>query len=147
MAIRKGDYEVAEGTKEIKPLCKKYGLRFVHTWLDGEFYSPDVTINGEHIPDQVEIWRGIPVTRGIELEEALERWKGISEEVPGLRCPYCDSQAFKTDHPNIAVCGAAPGWFMFYRRVDFDVDAKKKLVLRNGELVEETDQNKEAGTY
>lgn len=73
--------------------------------------------------------------------------KRSSTEIPGLRCPDCAACAHRTDVPNVATCCQPIGWFFFYRRLDQDVASKTKLVIKNGELVEETGQDKSESSF
>lgn len=71
---------------------------------------------------------------------ASARWADVDygvthgEEIEGLYCPDCGAQAYRTDHPNIATCGAVVGWFFFYQ----EKEQKKKTIMKviNGELQE-----------
>lgn len=98
-----------------------------HLW-NGGFKNNAITMNGK-----------------ILNFDSDENFTGDEEEVKGLYCPDCDSQAFKTDHPSVAVCGDCPGWYFFYRKREQKKEAKKKLILRNGEMVEVSNVTKGQG--
>lgn len=71
-------------------------------------------------------------------------WEKITSKIPGLHCPYCHAQAFHTDHPNIAVCGACPSWYFYYLEEynDNEDGSGIHLELRNGEWVEVEGDNR-----
>ncbi len=74
--------------------------------------------------------------------------KGLQEtEILGLRCPDCQHCAHSTDVPNVATCCNPIGWFFFYRRLDQDVSSKTKLVIKNGELVQDTGTDKAEASF
>lgn len=136
MAVKQGDYEIPADISEQKKIAAKNEIEFVSRNAfptDREFHSDQVTIDGVVQPYQ----------RG-EVGDGQHRDLG---EIPGLYCPDCSSQAFQTDHPKVAVCGNYPGWFFFYRRIDQDIKPSVKLIIRNGELVEDTDQGKEEASF
>ncbi len=122
--------------------AEKHGVTIGSEQDDGSFWAPGITINGKPTADHWghnklgESWQGIRTVQSRTDAQARKLWKGISEEIPGLRCPYCHALCFKTDHPNIAVCGAAPGWFCFYERIE----KKKAMKIINGEMVEVTEE-------
>lgn len=144
------DYEVADSKKEVKELAQKHGIaieKFYETTCD--FYSPSITIGGETPPEHSsvrELWKDIRVAGHKPYEECKRDWAGVSEEIPGLFCPNCQSQAFYTDHKNVAVCGGCPGWYFFYKRLDNQVKPSTKIIIRNGEMVEVTDAQAEEST-
>lgn len=60
-------------------------------------------------------------------------WERLgTEKIPGLRCPYCNAQAYRTDFDHVAVCGASPGWYFFYTdiRAEDDSGVKNKIVMK-----------------
>lgn len=153
-----GLFEYADSEEEIFDLAEKTGIKVGENdfYSSCEFYSEDVTIGGEEVPliwntrrggrikTQTK-WKGIGVSAGIVGEESRKLWKDVSTEITGLNCPNCHAQAFKTDHKNIAVCGACPGWYFFFRKLEQEKTDKKKmkLVMRNGDyvLVEEDESS------
>lgn len=145
-------YEVVESEEEAKTLAKKHNIT-IDYFFDGEFdfYSPTVTIGGQVPPDFKKyrqdqyLWQGITVSSRRTPESCRKMWKDVLEEIPGLFCPNCNSQGFKTDHPGIAVCGACPGWYFWFKRIDQDLESTAKLVIKNGELVEATETDKGEG--
>jgi hypothetical protein len=144
MADKYGDYEIPSDIAEQKEIAKKNEIEFVKRNAfptDHEFYSDQITINGRVQNYQ----RGnVSMTRFFSREMMQHEELG---EIPGLFCPDCSAQAFRTDHPKVAVCGDYPGWYFFYRRIDQDIKPSRKLVIKNGELVEDTDQGKEEGSF
>lgn len=70
-------------------------------------------------------------------------WTRDSKDlIPGLRCPDCDAQAFKTDHPEVASCSSTRGWFFFYKKIGNKKEKKKTIKLINGEYQEVEEEEK-----
>lgn len=137
--IKQGDFEIPDGKEEVFSFGKKVGVQptenLGNNWT--EWFDPEITIKGENV--EYGGWKGIRSTSFRKREVCLKMWEGITEEIPHLKCPYCHSQAFRTDHKAVAMCGACPGWYFFYRRIDEQVEKKTKYIMRNGELVEVED--------
>lgn len=143
------DYVVPMGEEELAAAAKKYQITMGQLATDNEFLSSTITVGGVVYgvgERHREVWLdqdsedeeeptldfvGLPGIRGAHLRHFNE----IAEQIKGLYCPDCDSQAFRTDQPNVAVCGSYPGWYFFYKKLDNTESAKTKLVIRNGELV------------
>lgn len=138
---KKGEYEIAMDD-DVDKEAKKNKITIKHTWSKADWWSPHIKIDGEtptaDQSDPEKNFRGISTVGFRRKDECLEQWKGVSEEIPGLHCYFCDSQGFKTDMPGVAVCGAAPAWFFFYRRIAKETKPTLKIV--NGELVETTEE-------
>lgn len=139
MPIKIGsDYEVPRGRKEQIAVAQKNNVQLDNLATDNEFNSSQITIEGKRYTRR----------DGMVNRYRLDRITfDAGREILGLYCPDCGAQAFKTDHPKVAVCGDYPGWYFFYRRVDQDIKPSAKLVLRNGELVEETEHSKEEASF
>lgn len=92
----------------------------------GCFFSSDITVEGNSSP-----------TWSNEIDMSLE---DDGEELPGVKCPDCGAQGYRTDHPQVATCGAYPGWFFYYKdkRKKRTVKPKKQYKIMNGQLVEVT---------
>jgi hypothetical protein len=77
-----------------------------------------------------------------EIANFAQDWGHQLGEIPGLNCPDCYAQAFKTDNKHVAVCGDYPGWYFFYRRLEDEhaKEGKMKLIIRGGKLVEVPDE-------
>lgn len=135
---KKGEYEIAMN-EDIDKEAKKKKIKVDQKFSEADWWSPDVKIKGES-PEMIQehLFHGIETLGFREYEQCLKKWAGISEEIPGLHCYFCDSQGFKTDMPGVAVCGAAPAWFFFYRRIAKETKPTLKIV--NGELVETTEE-------
>lgn len=127
--ITRGNFKITVGRKEIKEKAAEAG-QHITGYYDGdrEFYSNTVTIAGK------TYGKGSRGRTG-----TVKAMQQDTEEIPGLFCPDCNAQAYKTDHPTIAVCGDYPGWYFFFRKIDRAVDNKPKYVIKNGELVEVTE--------
>lgn len=142
---KKGEYEIAyfDKNSEMKKFGKKNNVNIESHHSVTDWWSPDITIGGEN-PNvygqhkNLKAFHGITTVDSRNRNSCLELWKGVSEEIPGLKCYFCDAQGFKTDMPGVAVCGAAPGWFFFYRRIAKETKPMLKIV--NGELVETTEE-------
>lgn len=131
------EYKVPETKEEQQEIADKLKVKIDGFRTDREFHSQQIGFGGKTPPRFSDFFASMHGgSMSQDVDEQRKLWKGISEEIPGLHCPDCYSQAFKTDQKNVAVCGAYPGWYFFYRRTDMDVDSKTKLVIRNGELVE-----------
>jgi len=78
--------------------------------------------------------RGNEFLRKKDLGEVKEI-RSPDGEIKNLYCPDCDSQAYKTDHPGIAVCGACPGWYFKYSQQVENNKPKFILKIVNGEHV------------
>lgn len=145
--------KIIRGKKSIQKKCEERGISFLHTvGISGSFIASNITLDGEIIPDSS--WKNkktgkiLPRDHFRRYEEGYdkelrERWKGVSEEIKGLRCPDCDCQAFKTDQEGVAVCGGTPGWFFFYTLIKEKKEAKKKIVIQNGQMVEVDEESKD----
>lgn len=120
-------FEVAIGEQEVRSVSEEYHVPVDYMKTSSEFLSRGLTIGGETVIPRGE--------RGSMTKHEMHK---KTEKIPGLYCPDCDAQAFKTDHKNVAVCGDYPGWYFFYRKLDNEKEnaSKKKLVLRNGQYVE-----------
>lgn len=133
------DYEVAKD-EEIVEIAKKENITITGDYRNegrvAEFYSNTVTVNGR-VYDK-------DAPEDAEVKYAMQE---ETTKIPGLACPDCGSQAFKTDQTKVAVCGNYPGWYFFYRRLDQDLNASTKLVIKNGELVESTETGKEEASF
>lgn len=136
------DYEVLRGYNEITEHARSKGIPkiYPHGSSDADFWFQGASINGEKVGQMGDHdgtgkpFHDISTVMSRNRETCRKMWKGVSEEIPGLKCYFCNSQAFKTDMPGLAVCGAAPAWFFFYRRVE--KEAKTRLKVINGELQE-----------
>lgn len=142
---KKGEYEIAnfDADKDMRNLGKENNIDITYHHSEADWWSKDITINGENptrggTDSEDHSFHGITTVSFRNRNTCLEKWKGVSEEIPGLKCYFCDSQAFKTDAPGVAVCGAAPGWFFFYRRIAKETKPTLKIV--NGELVESEEE-------
>lgn len=124
-------FETIVGLENFYQEAEERGIRIHRTFDKASWYSEDVTINGEHPQD---VFHEITTVSFRNKSTAIKMWKGISEAIEGLHCPFCRSQAFKTDKLGVAVCGAAPMWFFFYRSVEKERNTKLQIV--NGELKE-----------
>ena len=143
-------YKVLHG-EDLKQKLKTEGIR-VFDFMDNQhcFSSPDVAVNGNLTNgwrSQNWIgsgWKGFDVFSTCDVsinneryQEQLKKWEEMTTKLPGVKCPMCRAQGFKTDWKNVAVCGACPGWF-FYYLLEYDDDeseGKIKYEIRNGELV------------
>lgn len=76
--------------------------------------------------------------RGNEFLRLDDFKKGINttDRIPHLNCPDCNSEAFGTDQPGIAMCGACPGWYFKYEQKTERGQKRYKLKMVNGELQE-----------
>lgn len=141
---KKDEYEILMGKNENEKEGKKRGIDVTYHHTNADWHSDDVTVHGEHVTTMgmdTEFsgsFHGINTISFKSKSECLRQWAGISEEISGLKCYYCNSQAFKTDQAGVAVCGAAPGWFFFYRRLAKEKKGMLKIV--NGELKEVVDE-------
>ncbi len=133
---KKGEYEIALND-DMRKEAKGKNIRILTEHTEADWYSDDITIKGEKTNNGTD-YHGIVTTSFRDKKTCLKMWKGISEAIPGLKCYFCNSQGFKTDVPGVAVCGAAPGWFFFYRRIAKETKPVLKIV--NGELVETTEE-------
>ncbi len=126
-------FDILKGRVEIIDTAnaKGFNLIGIHS-KEGEFWSNSITVN-----KQVQRARRLASEYDYTQKELDD--SHTLGEIPGLNCPDCHAQAFKTDQKEVAVCGDYPGWYFFYRRTDYDKVPTKKLVIKNGELVEETD--------
>jgi hypothetical protein len=134
MPRKYGDaWEVPMGMSEQQAFAKKAGVKVDNFATLNEFHSEQITINGE-----------VPLEWGHTAEWGKKTF-GKDGEIPSLRCPDCNSQAFKTDHPKVAVCGSYPGWYFFYRRLqdEHEQTGKTKYIIKNGEMVEVDETGKE----
>jgi len=139
MPIKIGsDYEVPKGLSEQREAAEKNNVCIDSFATRNEFHSSQITVAGRSY-QRFETWE--------EKITGIRTIQRNSEQIPGLRCPDCNAQAYKTDHPKVAVCGNYPGWYFFYRRIDQDIRPTTKYVLKNGELVEETEQTKEEASF
>lgn len=124
-------YELPKGEEEQKEASAKYGVKIDEFATPNEFHNKDITMNG-----------GKKYGEGQCSAKVNDMWEE-STKIEGLYCPDCDSQAFKTDQKNVAVCGDYPGWYFFYRRLDHDIEGKAKVkmvVNANGEMEYITDE-------
>lgn len=145
-------YEVSDNEEDVVQKAREFSIQIDGHFSKGDFYSSTMTLKGETMPTWMDPsardgskFHGITMVFHRRRENALKVWKDISEEIPGLHCPTCDSQAFKTDHKSVAVCGACPGWYFFFRKLEqeHESEQKTKLVLVNGEYVMvETEEDK-----
>ena len=63
-----------------------------------------------------------------------ERPELFTDALNGVFCPDCGAQGFRTDHPEIAVCGDYAGWFFYYiDEVDED-QSDTEVIIEGGEL-------------
>lgn len=136
------EYEILIGYEENVEFGKKKGIPISHHFDETAWWSKNITINGENPEknprsDKSIKFHGIYPVAHME-PNFPELWKKISTEIPGLKCYCCNSQAYKTDQPGVAVCGAAPSWFFFYRRLAKEKKGMLKIV--NGELKEVVDE-------
>lgn len=78
---------------------------------------------------------------GDDVDEILDD----SWLIPGLHCPDCGAQAYKTDKPNIATCGAYAGWYFFYSDIKSEDEggSGNKIVMKyvNGVLTPVLEQS------
>jgi hypothetical protein len=79
-------YEIAEGHTEVHDLGEKYNKKITTMHNEWEFDSPDVTVKG--LDKNALLKRGITVVTYRDRERCLKLWKGISEEIKGLKCPF-----------------------------------------------------------
>jgi hypothetical protein len=132
MPIKIGnDYELPKGKAEQRAVAKKIGVEIDSFATDNEFHSDKITTNGVVVDDYDGTYADARVLGPI----------------PGLHCPDCQSQAFYTDNPKVAVCGDYPGWYFFFRRLDQDINSSAKFVIRNGELVESSGTEKSEANF
>lgn len=113
MPYNNGNNEYVLKASEVRDRAKADGIKIKS--IDGGlneragcFYSPDVTINGRQ-------------TKGYEyhssgfMDGEKETWKQKAGAISNSYCPDCGAQGYHTDHPNIASCGAYPGWFYYFK--------------------------------
>ena len=67
---------------------------------------------------------------GVRGEATRDQLGGIKGKIPGVKCPDCGAQGFRTDHPGIASCGAYPGWFFWYLEEFEESDNDQKLIIK-----------------
>lgn len=97
-----------------------------YTRSSGTFFSKDVTINGG-------------VTTEGEFDDGRTYWKKKAGKIKNSFCPDCGAQGYYTDHPDIATCGAYPGWFYYYKdhEDEHKIEEKPEYIIKivNGQYV------------
>lgn len=132
MALK--DPKAIDNDQEMFQIAKEKGIKA--TLIEGNsrhgcFFSRDITVHGKKgDPRDRDIYKNHYYEIDVDLPQ--------SEAIPGLHCPDCDAQAYITDHPKVATCGAYPGWFFFYEGIKSEGDnsSKNKIVMKyvNGVL-------------
>jgi hypothetical protein len=90
----------------------------------GCFFSKKVTIGGKKV-DGSRYWNTDRDTPD------QEKWC-TDGMIPGLFCPDCNAQAYFTDHPKVAVCGAFPGWYFLFEGIKHEGDGStsNKIIMK-----------------
>jgi hypothetical protein len=131
---------VCVNEKIAKEKAKALGIDFKPLSEPGCFVSRSPILKGRTVNSfgGLNSEFGIVVYSDNERGRNKEGWKKFgSEALPGVRCPYCHSQGYRTDIEGVACCGACPGWYFFYEYIDDkkEEQAGYELRLINGQYV------------
>ena len=127
---------------EAEKRLKEEGMNTSNMVCKGAYDNGCFYIDGLKTYDGAEIRMNHVVGRSGMSD--YDQLGGLKGKIPGVKCPDCGAQGFRTDHPQIASCGAYPGWFFYYleeKELD-DTDSEYTIKIINGEpqLVAVTDK-------
>lgn len=128
------DYAKKEiGITDVRPVWGTPYGGFTRNGSRGCFYSRDLTVSRKS---------GSKYSPGSSISAHSHKQGAIK----GLKCPDCGAQAYYTDHPRVATCGAYAGWFFFFQENREEETPKYKLQIINGVVKQVPVETKDINT-